>query len=196
MFGQVAASARAFLDWFKTDFGISTFFFLLDFLVVVLLLPEVLTWRARKRWSSMARNLLYDSLTTIEGLSGDANALYELLNPVLDNFPKIKPTAPPDSTLLTQLRGSSRSALFVIDIYKSNFSLTNISLQSFPTDIETLTGFVRSVIALETSFRILEARSDWDTIWEAWLSLEHEVRKNFPRHRAAVQKALGRKEFQ
>ena len=116
MFGLIDQEFRAVLHWlFRTDLGIPTFFFLLDVGVVVLLLPQVLDWRARRRWRFTARSLLYDALTTMEALSASANSIYGLLYPALENFPKQEPSAPPNAAMLAKLRQECSSARGVIE---------------------------------------------------------------------------------
>ncbi len=167
MYGTIEVEVRAVWAWFGTEFGTSTFFFLLNVGVVVLLLPEVLDWRTRRRWRFTARTLLYDALTTVEILSGSANCIFGLLYPALEHFPKVEPGASPDAAMLAKLRQECRSAREVIDTYKSTFGLINVALDCFPNYLGLLTTFIRSLIEVETQLRIMENTSDWGSLWQA-----------------------------
>jgi hypothetical protein len=194
MFGLIDQEFRAVLHWlFRTDLGIPTFFFLLDVGVVVLLLPQVLDWRARRRWRFTARSLLYDALTTMEGLSASANSIYGLLYPALENFPKQEPSAPPNAAMLAKLRQECSAARGTIETYKSSFGLTNVALEYFPDYLDLLTAFIRSLIEIETRLRIMESTSDWGYLWQAWSLLKNEVETKFPKYRPQIQKAFRRR---
>lgn len=191
MFELIDQEFRAVWHWlFRTELGIPTFFFLLDVGLVILLLPQVLDWRARRRWRFTARSLLYDALTTMEILSASANSIYGLLYPTLKNFPKEEPSAPPTATMLAKLRQECSSARGVIETYKSSFGLTNVALEYFPNYLDLLTAFIRSLIEIETRLRIMENTSDWGYLWQAWTLLKNEVETKFPKYRPQIQEAL------
>jgi hypothetical protein len=189
----IEAQIRAVWVWFGTEFGTSTFFFLLDVAVVVILLPEVLDWRARRRWRFTTRTLLYDALTTMEILSVSAGSIANLLYPVLQHFPEVEPSDPPDPAMLAKLRQECSFARGVIETYKSSFGLTNAALDCFPHYLDLLTAFIRSLIELETRLRIMENTSDWGYLWQAWRLLKNEMETKFPRYKAQIQRALSRR---
>jgi hypothetical protein len=176
MLGALQASGIRFWTWWQTDWGISTFFFCLDFVVVVVLLPEVLRLRDRHQWRSLARTLLYEALTLLEGISSESGALHELFEPLLDEKRKSTPDDHPDQNTRDRLQEHSRQLRLVIEDFEALFSLSGLATKSYPKYSILLTEVIRSILECKRQLRNMEEAKEWYWLWAWWLVFRNEVR--------------------